>query len=76
MVHAAYSLGKPVIGMDAGIHQPLLIKKHISNKRQNNTYRWVQYELTPNMAIIDPDLVIDMRPKLTAYAALIPLFTR
>ena len=33
-------------------------------------YPIADYELTPNMAIVDPDLVLSMPPKLTAYSGI------
>ena len=38
----------------------------ITDKKQNKKYPLADYELTPDVAIIDPDLVMSLPPKITA----------
>ena len=42
----------------------------VTDDRTGQKYPIADYELTPNMAIIDPQLVMSMPPKLTAYSGL------
>jgi acetaldehyde dehydrogenase / alcohol dehydrogenase len=42
----------------------------VTDNRTGIKYPITDYELTPDMAIIDPDLVMTMPPKLTAYGGL------
>ncbi len=42
----------------------------ITDEKTGNKYPLADYELTPNMAIVDADLVMTMPPKLTAYSGL------
>jgi len=42
----------------------------ITDDRTGQKYPIADYELTPDMAIVDPDLVMTMPPKLTAYSGL------
>ena len=42
----------------------------VTDDKTGAKYPIADYELTPSMAIIDPDLVMDMPPKLTAYGGI------
>lgn len=42
----------------------------VTDSKSGIKYPIADYELTPDMAIIDPDLVMSMPPKLTAYGGL------
>ncbi len=42
----------------------------ITDEKTGYKYPLADYELTPDMAIIDPELVISMPPKLTAYSGI------
>ena len=42
----------------------------VTDEKTGAKYPIADYELTPSMAIIDPDLIMDMPPKLTAYGGI------
>ena len=42
----------------------------ITDEATGNKYPLADYELTPNMAIIDTRLVMGMPPRLTAYSGI------